>query len=357
MPSLREVRDCLLLSHAFDVIDDYEFAVLYDVNRSKNPCFPYWNYEFNLEALTDDECKAEFRFFKNDIYNLKEVLAIPDIFVCNNRLHVCGVEALCIMLRRFSYPIRFGDMVPKFGRPEPQLSMIAGDVTNFIYNLHHHRIHNFNQPWLSPANLQIFADAIHNAGAPLDNCWGFVDGTVRPICRPNNLQRVVYNGHKRVHALKFQSIAAPNGLVANLFGPVEGRRHDSGMLGDSNILPRLVQICNRPNQTPLCIYGDLAYPLREQLQTPFRSLNLTQEQKDYNKAMSKCRIGVEWVFGEITTYFSFMDFKRNLKIGLSPIGKMYSVCALLTNARTCLYKSQSSSYFNVDPPSLWDYFR
>ena len=33
-------------------------------------------------------------------------------------------------------------------------------------------------------------------------------------------QRIVYNGHKRVHALKFQSIVTPNGLISNLHGPV-----------------------------------------------------------------------------------------------------------------------------------------
>ena len=32
--------------------------------------------------------------------------------------------------------------------------------------------------------------------------------------------RVIYNGHKRVHALKFQCVALPNGLIGNLFGPV-----------------------------------------------------------------------------------------------------------------------------------------
>ena len=64
----------------------------------------------------------------------------------------------------------------------------------------------------------------------------FVDGTVRPICRPGKNQRVVYNGCKRVHALKFQSAVAPNGLIANLYGPVEGRRHNSAVLAMSGLL-------------------------------------------------------------------------------------------------------------------------
>ena len=40
------------------------------------------------------------------------------------------------------------------------------------------------------------------------------------IGRSNQQQRIVYNGHKRVHSLKFQSVALPNGLIANMYGPV-----------------------------------------------------------------------------------------------------------------------------------------
>ena len=124
---------------------------------------------------------------------------------------------------------------------------------------------------------------------------------MRPICRPGELQRVVYNGHKRVHSIKFQSIVAPNGLIANLFGPVEGRRHDSGILHDSNLLPVLQQHCSRPNGNPLCIYGDTAYPLRAHLQTPYIGVHLNPAEVAYNKSMSKVRTAVEWVFGDVLT--------------------------------------------------------
>ena len=79
------------------------------------------------------------------------------------------------------------------------------------------------------------------------------------------------------------------------------------------------------------------------------------QQLAYNAAMSKVRVGVEWVFGDIVNFFKFLDFKKNLKIGLSPIAKMYMVCALLTNVRTCVYGSMTSSYFNLDPPTLAEY--
>ena len=153
-------------------------------------------------------------------------------------------------------------------------------------------------------------------------------------------------------------MVAPNGLVANLFGPVEGRRHDSGMLRDSDLLTQLQLYYHSPHGDPLCIYGDLVYPLRPQLQAPFRGLHLTPLQQDFNLSISKVGTSVEWVFGDILNYmyFSFLDYKKNLKVGLSAVGKMYIVCALLTNDRTCLYSSNTGSYFSLDPPPLQDYF-
>lgn len=49
----------------------------------------------------------------------------------------------------------------------------------------------------------------------------------------------MYNGHKRVHSMKFQSVALPNGLISNLAGPYEGKHHDSMMLNESGLLPPL----------------------------------------------------------------------------------------------------------------------
>lgn len=65
---------------------------------------------------------------------------------------------------------------------------------------------------------------------------------------------------------------------------------------------------------------------------------------------------MEWLFGDIVNYFKFIDFKKNLKIGLSSIGKLYIVCAVLQNALTCLYGNLTSEFFHLQPPTLQDYF-
>ena len=77
MASLRQTREAFLLSHAIEVIDEEEFLLLYDVNKSKNPGYPHLRRLF-LDSMTEDECKSEFRFLKNDVYLLAETLDIPD---------------------------------------------------------------------------------------------------------------------------------------------------------------------------------------------------------------------------------------------------------------------------------------
>ena len=64
---------------------------------------------------------------------------------------------------------------------------------------------------LNPPALEMYARLVHDKEAALQNCFDFVDGTVRPIARPDQHQRVMYNGHKRVHAIKFQSLVLWDG--------------------------------------------------------------------------------------------------------------------------------------------------
>ena len=108
-----------------------------------------------------------------------------------------------------------------------------------------------------------------------------------------------------------------------------------------------------PTGQPLCVYGDPAYPLRVHLQAPFREgVRFTPQMCAYNKSMSEVRVSVEWLFGDIANYFKFLDFKKNLKIELSSVGKLYMVSGILRNALTCL----ASQFFGLDSPLIHDYF-
>ena len=45
-----------------------------------------------------------------------------------------------------------------------------------------------------------------------------------------------------------------------------------------------------------------------------------------------------------------------IKIGLSQIGKMYLLCALIRNGITCMYGNQTCNYFDLNPPTVLGYF-
>lgn len=45
-----------------------------------------------------------------------------------------------------------------------------------------------------------------------------------------------------------------------------------------------------------------------------------------------------------------------MKINLSPVGKIYVVCGILENAYACLYGNLVSEFFDVNPPTLAEYF-
>lgn len=128
------------------------------------------------------------------------------------------------------------------------------------------------------------------------------------------------------------------------------------MLAESNLLTSLEHHAFSPDGEPMCLYGDPAYPLRVHLQAPFRGALMTPDMEEFNKSMSSVRVSVEWGFGEVTRSFKCLDFKSNLKLGLSSVGKMYLVAAIIQNAMSCLYGNQTSKFFDLEAPSIEEYF-
>ena len=99
-----------------------------------------------------------------------------------------------------------------------------------------------------------------------------------------------------MHTLQYQSVFAANGMIANLYGPVDGRSHDVGILRRAELLHKLKQYCNKADGSPLGIFGDPAYPVRTHIQASYKHNNLSDAEKDFNKTMSSARVSVKWVF-------------------------------------------------------------
>lgn len=198
-------------------------------------------------------------------------------------------------------------------------------------------------------NLDIsnYALAISENGSPLLNCFGYVDGTLRPICCPLKDQRACYSGHKRAHGIKFESVTFPSGFIGRLSGPVEGQRHDRILLRESGLLESLQHAVT----AGYCLYGDPAYPLTPNLIIGYRGSGLSSSERNFNLNMNKGRVTVEWGFGIICATWAFLDFKKQMKVHLSPVGNCYKVGALLTNIRNCFSPNSIAQTFSLRPPS------
>lgn len=104
----KDVRNLLLITHDDGLIDDEELIiVLYDLISSRHTDFPYDCYTaFDLDELDESESVAEFRFRRQNVRALSNVLQIPDTIICDQRSVCDSIEALCMLLKRMSYPCR-----------------------------------------------------------------------------------------------------------------------------------------------------------------------------------------------------------------------------------------------------------
>ena len=256
-----------------------------------------------IDSFTDDEAWRDFRVRKCDFPRLLAVLQLPGRIGIGNGGQYDREEALLVYLRRMSYAGRLADLKKVFGREETQICRLCNTVTAFIIGHHRHLLRDTLRCWVN--DFPNFARAIRAAVAVPDaqeNVVGFVDGTLRPNCRPgghDDLQRQLYSGHKRTHGLKWQGLMLPNGIIADLYGPYPGRRHDSFLLGDSMLNDRL-QLWQQNEPVQYKVYGDSAYPVQSHISRGHKGVALTEAQQRENRDMSAARICVEWGFGKVS---------------------------------------------------------
>ncbi|KAH9100329.1 hypothetical protein LEN26_015963 [Aphanomyces euteiches] len=290
---------------------------------------------FDLNKHSDATCDFNFRLRKNELKALAGLLEIPDPFVTSCCYKAEAVEALCIMLNRLVWPHRLGSTLNTFDRSREELSAIANETMNHVYSRFGHLL-QWDEERLDSHWMKACAQAIHAKGAPLDTCIGFIDGTVRGICRPGkDVQKTAYNCHKRMHALKFQSISTPDGLIVHLYGPKPGSRHDSYLLERSQIVPYLQDKLAIDGKRYV-IYGDPAYGLNDVIVAGYTGAKLDEYQAEFNKRMCALRLSVEWGFGIVIKHWTMIEYKGGQKLLSRSLGKQYAVAVLLTNIHTCM---------------------
>jgi hypothetical protein len=210
---------------------------------------PRWGRQtpVNPFMMPEDQFVAQFRFTKVAMCKLVRLLRLPVMIKGQGVAVKSRAEiALCMLCAKYSSPKRLHVELPKLFRTSrrrisaiiaaTQSLLLAtwGDKLAFDVRLVSERTERYTHA-IRDYIKRRHPDVPHDFGC----FWAFIDGTVRPMCHPcsDDIQRAFYNGHHRVHAMKFQAVVTPDGLIASLMGPYRGNMNDRAMVRDSQIEP------------------------------------------------------------------------------------------------------------------------
>ena len=204
-----------------------------------------------VDHFNDTDFKEKFRFRKHTFHQLMVGFQLVDVMGHPTRVRVGqqrnplkrswinAETALLILLRRLAYPARLCDLTAETGCSRTLISdafnhMVMMLYTHFVKPLYElERWVGFFPEW---------AARFVECGVPMDYLVGVIDGhflgSARPggdgCQKPNHHDFHTYNGHDRLHGLKFLSVVFPCGICIH-FGLWTGNRHDAGALRQSKV--------------------------------------------------------------------------------------------------------------------------
>jgi len=137
-----------------------------------------------------------------------------------------------------------------------------------------------------------------------------IDATENRIERPKKDQKKYYSGKKKHHSLKTEIRVTKKGRIAHVSETVPGTVHDFTLLEEGEEVPQGTNVL-----------ADSGYQgiknIHEQSEIPKKKPKggeLTEQEKESNKILSKVRVIVENIFGDIKVFRIMSDRYRNKMI-------------------------------------------
>ena len=182
---------CILIMNG-DLLQSY---VKFRGGAEKITVYDIPEVAFDLQTFGEKECYAYFRFHADELHRLHAALGIPLVITTSERDKCAGLEVLCMMCMYYAYPTRRFEMIAKFGTSLSRMSRLISHLRNWLWEKFYPRMSNPKK--LSQEKIQEFSDAVHEH-CDIRGVFSFIDGTVRPTCKPELFQAVVYNGKDNV---------------------------------------------------------------------------------------------------------------------------------------------------------------
>ena len=158
------------------------------------------------------------------------------------------------------------------------------------------------------------------------------------------LQEAWWNGWKKLHGMKWQTVLLACGMDFHVFGPTSCRDNDLYALDESKIEDILRELCNNGmGEILFKMFGDSAY-------NPSNVMDTADSLP--GRGFSSVRQLIEWSYAELKTLFAYCDYKHILKLRQQPVAKIFFVCMILRNVYVTVHGSKAVTYMEMLPPTL-----
>ena len=339
--------------------------------------------QVTIDSIPENDIPQQFRFkSKDQLYRLLRGFQFPDVMYGPSGHKFSGEEVMLLGLYRLHFPSYYNHFSYKelFGFDNQRASLAFKLFLRHI---------SLNWGYLLLDNMQFWKPYIPQCAEAIRqkllrepyNCYfeppgqeagfnifGFIDNTMNATCRPGGgptrdgtnaprndplIQRAWYNGWKKVHGMKWQTIDLPNGMNFHVYGPVSLRHNDLYTLHHSQIDQKLDELF-AGDVYRYAIYGDSAYLIYglNNIRARHDNLHNTPREVLENKSMSSCRECIEWDYGDVGKMWAFVDYKKILKLRRMAVGPMYLVALILRNAHNTMNGCNTCEFFAMAPPSF-----
>ncbi|OAX77001.1 hypothetical protein ACJ72_08705 [Emergomyces africanus] len=333
-------------------------AVAITANLQPSPHHPYrppllYNSSINwsLDSWDDERVRRNLRFTKQEIRQILPLLQLQNVKF-RYLIKPSPELSISLLLAKLSTFRPYHQMAYDFGRSPAYISIVINDLLEYLENRYSEGL-EWN-PMITYERIQLYAKNLRHH-CPGESIWGFIDGTFKRTCRPQDRQQFHYSGYKKSHGFKFQAITTPDGLISHISGPWPARINDLTMVRQSGLNRRLKRIFK--DRSIYYLFGDQAYKQQHYILAPYPGLPqyLDPQARKFNDEMSRARIAVENTFGLTQNLFTSTAYKYGLKHGLMPISNYFLIACLFTNCFTCIRGNCVSKRFIFKPPTVEEY--
>ena len=342
-------RECVFLALYWEFLKITSMIMPVNVHLDMSaPLHAHRN--FRIETLDDGFCWNSLRWRKQGLLDLFALSRLDALVTLNNGHVLSGELVLVIGMFAWTYP-RCQQDIAKLFRESGQ-PIISRIVSYFICHMLHHFVHLIQSDerealsmW-TPA-VDYFVECVQGKGGEygvrFDRVGMFLDGTFNHTCRPEqreehdaqgrDTQRAVYSGYYGGWGLKYLHCVFPNGIIGQLWGPVDGRRHDAHLFAISGINDKLARLSQLSGSIIhgkafflhvdtliffLAGHGDSAFPATSHMR------------KGGGWEWGRRRICVEWTIGKVCQQGASLDMSAHMQVKIHCV---LCVCVCLRDYR------------------------